>query len=70
MQGVSYGLSGCSPAGHLGKEWLLAQDLAIQLGYGLLQVLHNEVHFRPGGTAAHTEPERVPGHVHRDTTAQ
>lgn len=48
----------------------LALGLALQPGHGLFQVLHNEVHLGPGGAAAHAEPERVPGHVEGNTTAQ
>lgn len=70
LQAVSYGLSGQSPAGHGAKEWLLALDRAFQLGHSLLQVLHNEVHVSPGGTAAHAEPDCIPGHVHGNATAQ
>lgn len=47
-----------------------ALGLALQLGHGLLQVLHNELHVGPGGAAAHAEPESVPGHVEWDAAAQ
>lgn len=52
------------------EEWLLVLELAFQLGYGLLQVLHDEIHVRPGGTATHAEPDCIPGHVYRNATAQ
>lgn len=48
----------------------LALGLVLQLRHGLLQVLHDEVHFGPGGAAAHAEAERVPGHVEGDAVVQ
>ena len=53
-----------------GTEQLRALALALQQGHSLLQVLHNEVHFGPGGTAAHTEAECISGHIHGDPAAQ
>lgn len=47
-----------------------ALGLVLQLRHGLLQVLHDEVHFGPGGAAAHAEAERVPGHVEGDAAVQ
>lgn len=47
-----------------------ALGLALQLGHGLLQVLHDELHVGPGGAAAHAEPESIPGHVEWDAAAQ
>lgn len=68
LQAVSYGSSGQSPAGY--REWLLVLEPPFQLGHGLLQVLYDEIHISPGGTAAHAEPDRIPGHVHRNAAAQ
>lgn len=47
-----------------------ALRLSLQPGHSLLQVLHDEVHLGPGGAAAHAEPERVPGHIEGNATAQ
>jgi hypothetical protein len=68
LQAVSYGSSGKSPAGY--RERLLVLEPPFQLGHGLLQVLYDEIHISPGGTAAHAEPDCIPGHVHRNAAAQ